>query len=145
METQLSRQCSDARHARSLDRMLRRMAALFGAVGLRFGSDGLHATRPIQVGADEHDDGFPSNGPRAHGAPQESCSSGRDSITPTPGELEALRWAMDGMTDAEIGLKVGLSEREVASRLRRVMHKLGCRTKYEAVLKAIKMRWIEGL
>jgi DNA-binding CsgD family transcriptional regulator len=65
--------------------------------------------------------------------------------TPTPAELEALRWTMDGMTDWEIGVKLGLSERDVTLRLQRVMAKLGCGTKYEAVLKAIKLRLIEGI
>lgn len=65
--------------------------------------------------------------------------------TPTASELEALRWTMDGMTDWEIGLKLGLSERDVTLRLQRVVRKLGCGTKYEAVLKAIKMRWIVGI
>ena len=65
--------------------------------------------------------------------------------TPTREELEALRWTMDGMTDWEIGRKLGLSERDVTLRLQRVMHKLGCGTKYEAVLRAIKLRLIEGI
>ncbi len=64
---------------------------------------------------------------------------------PTPAELEALRWTMDGMTNREIGLKLGLSEHEVALRVQRVMQKFGCGTRYEAGLKAIKLRLIEGL
>lgn len=65
--------------------------------------------------------------------------------TPTHGELEALRWTMDGMTDWEIGTKLGLSERDVTLRLQRAMRKLECGTKYEPVLKAIKLRLIEGI
>lgn len=65
--------------------------------------------------------------------------------TPTREELETLRWTMDGMTNWEIGRQLDLSERDVTLRLQRVMRKLGCGTKYEAVLKAIKLRLIEGL
>ncbi len=65
--------------------------------------------------------------------------------SPTQGELEALRWTMDGMTSWEIGRKLDLSERDVTLRLQRLMHKLGCATKYEAGLKAIKMGLIEGV
>ena len=60
-------------------------------------------------------------------------------LTPTRGELEALRWTMDGMTDCEIGRKLDLSERDVTLQLQRVTGKLGCGTKYEAVLRAIKL------
>ena len=58
---------------------------------------------------------------------------------PTASELEALRWTMDGMTSWEIGRKLGLSERDVTLRLERVMTKWKCGTKYEAVLKAIRL------
>jgi DNA-binding CsgD family transcriptional regulator len=139
METQLGRQCNEVRHARPLQRLLRHMAEFLKSRGLRFGSDNLQATRSSQIGDGEVNDDF---------RPNASCAQGFSDcelMTPTQGELEALRWAMDGMTDAEIGLKVGLPEREVAFRLRGVMRKFGCRTKYEAVLKAIKMRWIEGI
>ena len=65
--------------------------------------------------------------------------------TPTREELEALRWAMEGMTDWEIGRKLDLSQHDVTLRLQRVVRKLGCGTKYEAVLKAIKQGLIEGI
>ena len=65
--------------------------------------------------------------------------------SPTQGELEALRWTMDGMTSWEIGRKLDLSERDVTLRLQRLMRKLGCATKYEAVLRAIKLGLIEGI
>jgi DNA-binding CsgD family transcriptional regulator len=61
----------------------------------------------------------------------------------TPRELEALRWSMDGMTRWDVGRKMGLSERDVALRLQRVMRKLGCSSTYEAVLRAIKLGLIE--
>ena len=52
---------------------------------------------------------------------------------------------MDGLTSWEIGKRMDLSERDVALRLQRVMRKLGCGTKYEAVLRAIKLGLIEGI
>lgn len=61
----------------------------------------------------------------------------------TPGELEALRWVMDGMTNWEIGRKMDLSEWDVKLRLHRVMRKLGVASKYEAVLKGIRLGLIE--
>lgn len=63
----------------------------------------------------------------------------------TPGELEALRWSMDGMTRWEVGRKMGLSERDIALRLQRVMRKLGCSSTYESALRAIKLRLIESI
>jgi len=140
METQLSRQCNEVLHVRSLQDLLRRMAQFLKARGFRSGSDSLHVTRSSQIGGGAVNEDFCPNASCVQGSPPV-----RELMTPTRGELEALRWAMDGMTDAEIGLKVGLTEGEVALRLRCVMRKFGCRTKYEAVLKAIKMRWIEGI
>lgn len=58
-------------------------------------------------------------------------------------ELEPLRWAMDGLTNWEIGNKLGVSEREVARRLHRSCVKLGCATRYETVLRAIKLGLIQ--
>jgi DNA-binding CsgD family transcriptional regulator len=62
----------------------------------------------------------------------------------TRSELEALRWTMDGMTSWEIGQKMALSDCDVTLRLQRAMSKLGCGSKYEAVLKGIKLGLIEG-
>jgi DNA-binding CsgD family transcriptional regulator len=59
-------------------------------------------------------------------------------------ELEALRWAMDGLTNWEIGRKMALSACDVTLRLHRVMKRLGCGSKYEAVLKGIKLGLIEA-
>ena len=118
METPLDHQCSDALRARSLPELLRRMTAFL-------------APRA-----------FPSC-PSQSGSLQPALDVPQRPPTPTAPELEALRWTMDGMTDAEIGTRLGLPEREITSRLRSAMHKLGCKTKYEAVLKAIKLRLIE--
>lgn len=55
------------------------------------------------------------------------------------GELDALRWSMDGLTDWEVGEAMSISEREATLRLQRATKKLGCKTKYEAALRAIKL------
>ncbi len=55
------------------------------------------------------------------------------------GELDALRRSMDGLTDWEVGDAMGISEKEVLLRLRRAMTKLGCTTKYEAAIRAIRL------
>ena len=61
----------------------------------------------------------------------------------TRGEIEALRWTMDGLSDWAIGQKTALSACEVMLRTRSAMSKLGCGSKYEAVLKGIKLGLIE--
>lgn len=59
------------------------------------------------------------------------------------GELDALRRSMDGHSDWEVGYAMGISETEVLLRLRRAMSKLGCSTKYEAALRAIRLGLVE--
>ena len=54
-------------------------------------------------------------------------------------ELDALRRSADGMSEWEIGRLMGISETEVLLRLRRATAKLGCATKYEAALRAIRL------
>ena len=56
-----------------------------------------------------------------------------------PGELDALRRSIDGLSDWEVGNAMGISEKEVLLRVRRAMTKLGCTTKYEAALRAIRL------
>jgi DNA-binding CsgD family transcriptional regulator len=58
-------------------------------------------------------------------------------------ELEALRWTMDGKTSWEVGMTMSLSEHHAKLLLRRAMQKLGCSTKYEAILRAIKLGLIQ--
>ena len=53
-------------------------------------------------------------------------------------ELDALRRSMDGLSDWEIGNAMGISETDVLLRLRRATKALGCATRYEAALRAIK-------
>jgi len=58
---------------------------------------------------------------------------------PAKGELDALQRSMDGLSDWEVGDAMGISETEVLLRLRRAMFKLGCATRYEAALRALKL------
>jgi DNA-binding CsgD family transcriptional regulator len=54
-------------------------------------------------------------------------------------ELEALRWTMDGLTSWEVAERMSVSERHITLMLRRAMHKLGCSSKYETGLRAIRL------
>jgi DNA-binding CsgD family transcriptional regulator len=54
-------------------------------------------------------------------------------------ELDALKFTMDGKTAADIANLIGSSARVVELRLIKAMRKLGCSTKYQAVLKAIRL------
>jgi DNA-binding CsgD family transcriptional regulator len=56
-----------------------------------------------------------------------------------PGELDALARSMDGLSNFEVGCAMGISETEVLLRLRRATERLGCATKYEAALRAIRL------
>ena len=55
------------------------------------------------------------------------------------GELDALRRAVDGLSDWAIGQAMGISETEVLLRIRRATQRLGCVTRYEAALRAIRL------
>jgi DNA-binding CsgD family transcriptional regulator len=57
----------------------------------------------------------------------------------TPRELECLRWTMDGKTAWEVGGILSITERTAVLHLNNAMHKLGCTTKHQAVLKALRM------
>lgn len=57
----------------------------------------------------------------------------------TPRELEALRWTMDGKTAWEVGAILGISERTAVHHVNNAMHKLGCSTKHQAVVKALRL------
>jgi DNA-binding CsgD family transcriptional regulator len=57
----------------------------------------------------------------------------------TPRELEALRWTMDGKTAWEVGNILGITERTAVLHVSNAMHKLGCSTKHQAVLKALRL------
>ncbi len=66
-----------------------------------------------------------------------------DNLEWTPIELEPLRWSVDGLTNWEIGERLGISEREVARRLHRAGQRLSCATRYETVLRAIRLGLID--
>jgi DNA-binding CsgD family transcriptional regulator len=57
----------------------------------------------------------------------------------TPRELEALRWTMDGKTAWEVGAVLGITERTAVLHVSSAMHKLGCASKHQAVLKALRL------
>jgi DNA-binding CsgD family transcriptional regulator len=57
----------------------------------------------------------------------------------TPRELEALRWTMDGKTAWEVGTILGISERTAVLHVHNAMHKLGCTSKHQAVLRALRL------
>lgn len=59
------------------------------------------------------------------------------------GELDALRRSMDGLSNWEVGRAMGISETEVLLRIQRAMQRLGCTTKYEASLRAIKLGLVD--
>ena len=59
------------------------------------------------------------------------------------GELDALRWSIDGLCDWEVGRAMAISETEVTLRLRRAMLKMGCASKYEAGLRAIRLGLVD--
>ena len=57
----------------------------------------------------------------------------------TPRELEALRWTMEGKTAWEVGRVLGISERTAVLHINNATHKLGCVSKHQAVLKALRL------
>lgn len=59
-------------------------------------------------------------------------------------ELDALSRSMDGNTSWEIGAAMSISERHATLLLRQAMKALGCATKYEAVLRAIRLGLISA-
>jgi len=61
-----------------------------------------------------------------------------------PNELEVLRWSTDGRTSWEIGMEMSITERHATLLLHRAMQKLGCGTRYEAALRAIRLGLISA-
>jgi DNA-binding CsgD family transcriptional regulator len=57
----------------------------------------------------------------------------------TPREVEALHWTMEGKTAWEVGAVLGISERTAVLHVNNAMHKLGCVSKHQAVLKALRL------
>jgi DNA-binding NarL/FixJ family response regulator len=56
----------------------------------------------------------------------------------TPRELDVLRLVVDGSTNAEIGLKLGISEKTVEKHLDAIFRKMGVASRVEAAVKAIR-------
>ena len=54
-------------------------------------------------------------------------------------ELEALRWTMEGKTAWEVGVILGITERTAVLHVNNAMHKLGCTSKHQAVLRALRL------
>jgi DNA-binding CsgD family transcriptional regulator len=54
-------------------------------------------------------------------------------------ELEVLRWTMDGETALQVGDRLGITERTVHMHSRHAIKKLGCASKHQAVLKALRL------
>lgn len=57
----------------------------------------------------------------------------------TPRELQCLHWTMEGKTAWEVGAILSISERTAVLHLNNAMHKMGCTTKHQAVLKALRL------
>lgn len=64
-------------------------------------------------------------------------SEGLPSLTPR--ELETLRWTMEGKTAWEVAALLGISERTAVLHANNAMHKLGCKNKHQAVIKALTL------
>jgi DNA-binding CsgD family transcriptional regulator len=54
-------------------------------------------------------------------------------------ELEVLRWTMDGHTAQQVGDRLGIAERTVNMHSRHAIKKLGCVSKYQAAIKALRL------
>lgn len=57
----------------------------------------------------------------------------------TPRELEGLRWTLEGKTAWELGRILGISEQTDVKHVNNATHKLGCTSKHQAVLKALRI------
>lgn len=57
----------------------------------------------------------------------------------TPREAEALRWTMEGKSAFEVSEALNISERTTVFHLRNAMKKLACKSKHQAVLKAMRL------
>jgi DNA-binding CsgD family transcriptional regulator len=60
----------------------------------------------------------------------------------SPREMEALRLASEGLTNKEIGYRLGISERTVQYHLNSVFNKTGTNSRAEAVAAAFQRGWM---
>ena len=54
-------------------------------------------------------------------------------------EIEILRWSMDGVSPAEIARITRIDLNIIASDIHNIIRKLGCSSKYHAIIKAIRL------
>jgi DNA-binding CsgD family transcriptional regulator len=57
----------------------------------------------------------------------------------TPRELDVLRWTMDGKTAKAVARQMNISERTALWHIQNAMLKLGCNSRHQAVLKALRL------
>ncbi|HJV63475.1 MAG TPA: helix-turn-helix domain-containing protein [Albitalea sp.] len=60
----------------------------------------------------------------------------------TARELECLRWTAEGKTAWEVGRILGISAQTAARHLNNAARKLGCVSKHQAVVKALRTKLI---
>lgn len=60
-----------------------------------------------------------------------------------PREVEVLRAAAKGISNKEIGIELGISERTVQTHLVNIFRKLDVGSRTEAVLQALKEGWLK--
>ena len=61
----------------------------------------------------------------------------------TPRELEVLQFAADGLTNRQIGRRLGISENTVKNHIRNILEKLHLHSRMEAVLYAVRAELID--
>ena len=69
----------------------------------------------------------------------DAATAESDKPSLTPRELEALRWTMDGKLAWQVADALNISERTAVFHLRNATRKLGCGSKFQAVLKAMRL------
>ncbi|MEJ2599780.1 MAG: response regulator transcription factor [Anaerolineales bacterium] len=60
----------------------------------------------------------------------------------TPREVQVLKWVVNGKTNQEIGLELGISEKTVEKHLEGVFSKLGVASRVEAAVHAVREGWV---
>lgn len=60
----------------------------------------------------------------------------------TPREGQVLKWVVEGKTNQEIGLELGISEKTVEKHLEGVFSKLGVASRVEAAVHAVREGWV---
>lgn len=100
------------------------------------------ALEPVRVDPELAEEEPPAGPPEERRQPERTgvrvCSSSARSSAPTRRELEVLRWVAEGDDNAAIALRLSLSVETVKSHMRKVLWKLGARTRAQAVALAIR-------